>query len=259
MRLDKFLADCGIGTRTEVKKMIRSGAITVNGKTSTKADIHLNPETDTVTAFGQEVLYREFVYLMLNKPRGYISATRDGRTPTVMALVPDEYLHFEPFPVGRLDIDTEGFLLMTNDGDLAHRLLSPKKHIPKTYVAQIEKPVSPKDVETFREGVVLDDGYKTLPAELKSLSEIEPYFAEIIIHEGKFHQVKRMFEAVENSVESLYRTQIGGLAISPDLAPGECLELLNNDVEKMLSETVFTDVLETLQKSFWAYLINNDL
>lgn len=236
MRLDKFLADCGIGTRTEVKKMIRSGAITVNGKTSTKADIHLNPETDTVTAFGQEVLYREFVYLMLNKPRGYISATRDGRTPTVMALVPDEYLHFEPFPVGRLDIDTEGFLLMTNDGDLAHRLLSPKKHIPKTYVAQIEKPVSPKDVETFREGVVLDDGYKTLPAELKSLSEIEPYFAEIIIHEGKFHQVKRMFESIGNKVLFLKRTKMNNLPLDESLEPGEIREITAEEMQLILPE-----------------------
>ena len=236
MRLDKFLADCGIGTRTEVKKMIRSGAITVNGKTATKADIHLNPETDTVTAFGQEVLYREFIYLMLNKPQGYISATRDGRTPTVMALVPDEYLHFEPFPVGRLDIDTEGFLLMTNDGDLAHRLLSPKKHIPKTYVAQIEKPVSQKDVETFREGVVLDDGYKTLPAELKSLSEVEPYFAEIIIHEGKFHQVKRMFESIGNKVLFLKRTKMNKLPLDEDLEPGEIREITDEEMKLILPE-----------------------
>ena len=236
MRLDKFLADCGIGTRTEVKKMIRSGAVSVNGKTATKADLHLNPETDTVTAFGQEVIYREFIYLMLNKPQGYLSATRDGRTPTVMALVPEEYLHFEPFPVGRLDIDTEGFLLMTNDGDLAHRLLSPKKHIPKTYVAQIEKSVTQKDIEAFREGVTLDDGYKTLPAELKSLSDSEPYMAEIVIHEGKFHQVKRMFEAVGNKVLYLKRTKMNKLEIDPLLELGEIRELTDEEMKLLLPE-----------------------
>ena len=131
MRLDRFLAECGLGTRTEVKKMLRTGAVLVNGKTVTKGDAHISPETDAVTAFGQEVVYREFIYLMLNKPQGYISATRDGRTPTVMELVPEEYLHFKPFPVGRLDIDTEGLLLLTNDGDLAHRLLSPKSIFQK--------------------------------------------------------------------------------------------------------------------------------
>jgi len=236
MRLDKFLADCGIGTRTEVKKMIRSGAVTVNGKPATKADIHLDPNTDRVTAFGQEVLYRKFIYLMLNKPQGYLSATRDGRTPTVMALVPDEYMHFEPFPVGRLDIDTEGFLLMTNDGDLAHRLLSPKKHIPKTYVAQIQKPVGNEEIQAFREGVVLDDGYKTLPAELKSLSDSEPYMAEIVIHEGKFHQVKRMFESVDNKVLYLKRTKMNRLEIDPELELGEIREISEEEMKLLLPE-----------------------
>lgn len=236
MRLDRFLAECGTGTRTEVKKFIRSGAITVNGKTATKADIHIDPETDIVTAFGQELNYREFVYLMLNKPQGYLSATRDGRTPTVMALVPEEYLHFETFPVGRLDIDTEGFLLMTNDGDLAHRLLSPKKHIPKTYVAQIQKPICQKDVDAFRGGVVLDDGYKTLPAELKSISDTEPYMAEIVIHEGKFHQVKRMFEAVDNKVLFLKRTKMNRLPLDESLELGEMRELTAEEMELLVPE-----------------------
>ncbi len=236
MRLDKFLADCGLGTRTEVKKMIRSGAVSVNDKPATKADIHISPETDKVCAFGQEIQYREFIYLMLNKPQGYISATRDGRTPTVMALVPDEYLHFEPFPVGRLDIDTEGLLLLTNDGDLAHRLLAPKKHIPKTYLAQIEKAVTEKDIEAFKQGVVLDDGYKTMPAELKDVSTGDEFRAEIVINEGKFHQVKRMFEAIGNKVLYLKRIKMNNLSLDETLPLGEIRELTNEELELLIPE-----------------------
>ncbi len=234
MRLDKFLAECGIGTRTEVKKLIRSGAISLNGKPATKADVHLDPDSDTVFAFGQKIQYRKFIYLMLNKPQGYLSATRDGRTPTVMELVPDQYRHFEVFPVGRLDIDTEGFLLMTNDGDLAHRLLSPKKHIPKTYIAEIQSPVTDADISAFRRGVTLDDGYNTLPAELKNLSDENPYRAEIVIHEGKFHQVKRMFESIGNKVLFLKRIKMNNLPLDESLAPGEIREITEDEMKLLL-------------------------
>ncbi len=234
MRLDRFLAECGLGTRTEVKKIIRSGAVAVNGKPVTKSEVHLNIDADTVSAFGQKVIYRRFIYLMLNKPQGYISATRDGKTPTVMELVPDEYLHFEPFPVGRLDIDTEGFLLLTNDGDLAHRLLAPKKHIPKTYVAQIEKPITNADIEKFAYGVILDDGYKTMPATLKSLSSEEPYFAEIVINEGKFHQVKRMFESINNKVLCLKRTKMNKLSLDESLPLGKVRELTEEELKLLV-------------------------
>jgi len=234
MRLDRFLSECGVGTRTEVKKIIRSGAVAIGGKPVTKPDIHLDVNSDTVTLSGKEVIYRRFIYLMLNKPQGYISATRDGKTPTVMELIPEEYLHFEPFPVGRLDIDTEGFLLLTNDGDLAHRLLAPKKHVPKTYVAQIEKPVTDADIENFADGVVLDDGYKTMPAVLKSLSTTVPYFAEIIINEGKFHQVKRMFEAIGNKVLYLKRTKMNKLSLDDNLPLGEVRELSDEEMNLLI-------------------------
>ncbi len=234
MRLDRFLAECGVGTRTEVKKIIRSGAVAVGGNPVTKPDVHLNVDTDIVTLSGKEVVYRRFIYLMLNKPQGYISATRDGKTPTVMELIPGEYLHFEPFPVGRLDIDTEGFLLLTNDGDLAHRLLAPKKHIPKTYVAQVEKPVTDEDIIKFADGVTLDDGYKTMPAMLKSLSSAEPYFAEIVINEGKFHQVKRMFEAIENKVIYLKRTKMNKLPLDESLPLGAVRELTEEEMKLLI-------------------------
>ncbi len=234
MRLDRFLAECGVGTRTEVKKLIRSGTVAIGGKPITKPDIHLNIDCDIVTLSGKEVVYRRFIYLMLNKPQGYISATRDGKTPTVMDLIPEEYLHFEPFPVGRLDIDTEGFLLLTNDGDLTHRLLAPKKHIPKTYVAQIEKPVTDSDILKFSDGVTLDDGYKTMPAILKSLSPTEPYFAEIVINEGKFHQVKRMFEAIDNKVLYLKRTKMNNLHLDESLPLGAVRELTEDEMKLLV-------------------------
>ncbi len=225
MRLDRFLAECGVGTRSEVKKLIRKGAVSLNGASQSKADAVVSPESDEVFVFGEKVIYREFIYLMLNKPAGYISATRDGKTPTVLELVPEEYLHFEPFPVGRLDIDTEGLLLLTNDGDLAHRLLSPKKHIPKTYIAEIEKPIKPEDIEAFSEGIILDDGYKTMPAKLTSKSDNSPYFAEVVINEGKFHQVKRMFESVGNKVLYLKRIKMNDLELDEKLELGEVREL----------------------------------
>lgn len=234
MRLDRFLAECGVGTRTEVKKLIRSGAVAICGKPVTKPDVHLNVDSDIVTLSGKEVIYRRFIYLMLNKPQGYISATRDGKTPTVMELIPEEYLHFEPFPVGRLDIDTEGFLLLTNDGDLAHRLLAPKKHIPKTYVAQIEKPVTDTDILKFTGGLTLDDGYKTMPASLKRLSSKEPYFAEIVINEGKFHQVKRMFEAIDNKVLHLKRTKMNSLPLDESLPLGAVRELTEEEMQLLI-------------------------
>lgn len=230
MRLDRFLAECGLGTRTEVKKIIRTGAVSVNGKCVSKGDVHVEPKTDEVEVFGKVIEYREFIYLMLNKPQGYISATRDGRTLTVMDLVPEEYLHFEPFPVGRLDIDTEGLLLLTNDGNLAHNLLSPRKHIPKTYIAEVLKPVIKEDIYSFSQGVILDDGYKTLPAELRILSDSEPYMAEITISEGKFHQVKRMFEAIDNKVLYLKRIKMNRLSLDESLELGEVRELTEDEL-----------------------------
>lgn len=228
MRLDKFLADCGIGTRSEVKKLIRSGLVSINGIIASKPDLKIDPEHDTVTLSGEKIFYRKYIYLMLNKPDGYISATRDGRLPTVLELVPDEYRHFNPFPVGRLDIDTEGLLILTNDGALSHRLLSPKSHVPKKYFARLAKPVCNDDVRRFAEGVTLDDGYKTMPAVLRSLDDS---CAEITVSEGKFHQVKRMFEAVGNQVLFLKRIQMNRLPLDEKLALGELRELSATELE----------------------------
>ncbi|MDF2938386.1 MAG: pseudouridine synthase, partial [Paenibacillaceae bacterium] len=191
---------------------------------------------------GEKVVYREFVYLMLHKPPGYISATEDTRDPTVLDLIGGEYGHFDLFPVGRLDKDTEGLLLLTNDGKLAHELLSPKKHVPKTYFARVSGgPVGEDDAAAFRAGVRLDDGYETLPAHL---SILEPGDAakgteariELTIMEGKFHQVKRMFEAVGKKVVYLKRISMGSLSLDHTLALGAYRELTEEELTALRPE-----------------------
>jgi 16S rRNA pseudouridine516 synthase len=169
-RVDKILVHMGIGTRKEVKKLVKSGLVMVNQERISDPGQHIDPEVDQLIVDGEPLYYREHIYLMLNKPAGILSATEDRFGKVVVDLLSPEFQHFSPFPVGRLDKDTEGLLLLTNDGALAHQLLSPKKHVPKTYYAKIEGKVSEEDVEVFRQGVILDDGYKTMPGQLKILS-----------------------------------------------------------------------------------------
>ena len=225
MRLDKYLADCGAGTRSEIKKLIRSGRVRVTGTDQLRPETQVEPGTAEVWLDGAEVRYRRHIYRLLNKPRGYISATWDARQPTVLDLVPKEFLHYEPFPAGRLDVDTEGLCLLTNDGQLAHRLLSPARHVPKTYAARISGVVTEADAAAFRRGVTLDDSYRTKPAELVILSAGPISEIQVTITEGKYHQVKRMFEAVGKKVIYLKRIAMGGLALDPAMAPGDIREL----------------------------------
>ncbi|KRE48300.1 pseudouridine synthase [Paenibacillus sp. Soil724D2] len=234
-RLDKILAHVGIGTRSELKRLAKEGAIFVNGVKVKDSGMQVNADTDIITVNGESVSYREFVYLMMNKPQGVVSATEDNRDRTVVDLLDKAYAPFEVFPVGRLDKDTEGFLLLTNDGKLAHNLLSPRKHVPKTYFAKVEWEVSESDREAFSQGVTLDDGYETLPGILKILktgneSENEPSEIELTIMEGKFHQVKRMFQAVGKKVVYLKRISMGPLALDPSLALGQVRELSKEEL-----------------------------
>ncbi len=221
MRLDKYLADCGVGSRSEIKKQIRAGAVRVSGLAAPKPESQINPEAAEVFWCGQRLSYRKFIYLMLNKPAGYISATWDAKLPTVLDLVPEEYRHFAPSPVGRLDRDTEGLCLLTNDGQLSHRLLSPSKHVPKTYYAEVRGRVTEEDAAAFLKGVTLDDGYHTKPGELVILSADAVSKVHITITEGKFHQVKRMFQAVGKEVIYLKRIRMNRLCLDPALQPGE--------------------------------------
>ncbi len=236
MRIDKFLALSGLGSRSEVKKLIKSGEVKKNGAAVRSPEEKVNPECDTVTVSGKEIIYREFVYLMLNKPKGYISATEDKKIPTVLDLLPVEYLHFKPFPVGRLDIDTEGLLILTNDGALSHRLLSPKHHIPKTYYAEIDGFVTDSDKEAFLCGITLDDGYKTKPAFLNILKSDEKSEIELTITEGKFHQVKRMFKAAGKAVLYLKRIKMNGLCLDENLKIGEIKELSSDELRLLKGE-----------------------
>ena len=234
-RIDKILSNLGYGSRSELKKLCKSGLVKVNGKVINNPGVQVDVENDEILFDGEKVVYKEFIYLMLNKPDGYISATFDKRDPIVLDLIDKEDLIFEPFPVGRLDKDTEGLLVLTNDGQLAHRVLSPKKHVPKTYYAKIEGVVTEEDVKAFAEGVILDDGYETMPAELEILKSDEISEIELTIHEGKFHQVKRMFESVGKKVVYLKRLSMGKLKLDEGLALGEYRELTEEEV-KMIEE-----------------------
>ncbi|WP_068984036.1 MULTISPECIES: pseudouridine synthase [Lysinibacillus] len=225
MRLDKLLANMGYGSRKEVKQLLKQKAVTVDGAYVKDAALHVDPEKQDVSVFGERVIYTEFVYIMMNKPPGVISATEDLRDETVIDLLDPLLQHFEPFPVGRLDKDTEGLLLLTNDGILAHNLLSPKKHVPKVYYAQIEGIVTDEDCEKFAQGVELDDGYVTKPGELIILKSAQQSEIELMIQEGKFHQVKRMFEAVGKRVTYLKRLSMGNLKLDDNLELGEYREL----------------------------------
>lgn len=231
MRLDKMLANSGFGTRKEVKKLLKTGVVKVDGNVVKDAKVHVDPEVQEVTVHDDIVEYREFIYLMMHKPPGLLSATEDYRQETVVDILQEEDKMFEPFPVGRLDKDTEGLLILTNDGQLAHQLLSPKKHVPKTYYAKIDGEVTVEDIEAFKQGVTLDDGYETLPAELKILDAGSESQIEITIVEGKFHQVKRMFQAVGKTVIYLKRLSMGELKLDEDLELGEYRELTDEELE----------------------------
>lgn len=230
MRIDKLLANLGFGSRKEVKKLLKDGAVRVNDVVIKDAKQHIDPNNETVTLNGETIEYKEFIYLMMNKPPGFLSATEDYEGQTVIDLLEMEDQVYSPFPVGRLDKDTEGLLLITNDGQLAHRLLSPKKHVPKTYFAVIDGEVASDDITNFREGVFLDDGYKTKPAELVILKSGIRSDIELTITEGKFHQVKRMFEAVGKRVVYLKRISMGPLLLDETLELGEYRELTDEEV-----------------------------
>ena len=223
MRLDKFLVDCGVGSRTEAKQLLKQKKITVNGKKETAGKLQIDPDKDQVTFMGENLVHETFVYYLLNKPAGVISATEDDHHLTVLDLLDETARHKEVFPVGRLDIDTRGLLLLTNNGKLAHAMLSPKKHVSKVYRAQVAGIMAEADVARFESGIALKD-FTTLPARLQILEVDETSassYVEIEIAEGKFHQVKRMFQAVGKEVIYLKRIRMNRLCLDPALQPGE--------------------------------------
>ena len=234
MRLDKYLAEMGVGTRQEVKKQIRQGKAAVNGTVVKVADTKFDETCDEVTISGRNISYVSYEYYMLNKPAGVVSATEDRRDTTVIDLI-KEKKRKDLFPVGRLDKDTEGLLLITNDGDLAHRLLAPKKHVDKVYYAKIDGMVTEEDVKRFAEGIDIgaEEEEMTRPAKLDIMKSAEESEIRLTIHEGKFHQVKRMFLAVGKEVTYLKRERMGTLCLDENLKPGEYRLLTEEEIENV--------------------------
>lgn len=226
MRLDKYLADCGIGTRSEIKKIIRSGRICVNGFPVKEAKQQVSKEGDMVTCDGEPIAYNKYRYYMLNKPAGCVTALTDDRFPTVMKYLADADIR-DCAPVGRLDLDTEGLLIITNDGPLTHHLISPSHHVPKTYYAELDRPCPEAAAEAFREGVDIGDDKSTLPAELELSGD--GMSARLTIYEGRYHQVKRMFESVGCSVTYLKRERFAELELG-DLAVGQYRKLSEDEI-----------------------------
>lgn len=244
MRLDKFLTEMGEGSRSQVKELIRKGRVLVNGQAVKQSETKLDPDQDQVQVDGRAISYVSKEYYLLNKPKGVVSATEDSLHPTVVGLL-THAKRSDLFPVGRLDMDTEGLLLITNDGDLAHRLLSPKKHVDKTYYAELSGTLPKDSRERMARGLVLEDGTKTLPARLTVLeagggdgaktdgSQERPARVFLTIQEGKFHQVKRMFEVLGCRVTYLKRTAMGPLTLDETLAPGQYRPLTREELEKL--------------------------
>lgn len=230
-RLDKVLSNLGYGTRKEIKQAVRKGFIEVNGEIVKDNGMQVDPEKDKIFVNGEEIFYRKYIYLMMNKPAGVISATHDGRDETVVDLLEIEHQVFNPFPVGRLDKDTVGLLLLTNDGELNHRLISPKWKVDKVYFAKIDKKITEEDIHKFKKGITLDDGYVCKEAKLEILNSSEDGSEILVtIQEGKYHQVKRMFEAVDKSVVYLKRIEFGTLPLDEDLEEGEYRELTDEEL-----------------------------
>ncbi len=232
-RLDKIISNMGYGSRKDVKRFIKDGLIEVNGHIVTKNDIKIDPYIDEIYFNNEKVEYREYIYLMMNKPKGLVSSTDDPMTRTVIDILEDEYLVYRPFPAGRLDKDTVGLLLITNDGKLAHEILSPKKGIDKTYYVEVNGYVEEKHLKKFEKGIVLDDGYRTLPAQMEIIHSDAISKVYLTIQEGKYHQVKRMFESLSMKVIFLKRISMGPLKLDEELKEGEYRELTEEELNML--------------------------
>ena len=237
-RLDKTVAKQMNLSRSGARQLIRSGAVEVNGKKIFAADEQIDINSDELKISGKTVIVRRYLYIMLNKPSGVLSAAKDPDCPTVVDLLPPELSRRGLFPAGRLDKDTTGLLIITDDGDFAHRLISPSHHVYKTYEATLESGISEEQLDILRQGAVLGDGTECLPARLRKISD-EPPTVRVQIREGKYHQVKRMFEKLGNKVVFLKRIKIGELPLDPDLPLGSCLEIMHKDVERLLTAKSF--------------------
>ena len=232
MRLDKMISSTGIASRSQISSAVRSGRVTVDGVVARKADMQVDPDAVSVVYCGTPVCYRKFTYIMLNKPEGYVSATEDGKLPTVIELLPEELQKIGLFPCGRLDKNTLGLMLLTNDGDTSHRLLAPKSHVAKTYAFRVKFPLSEADVEALERGVDIG-GYLTAPCTVMLDGERE---GKITLTEGKYHQIKLMMEAVHNQITYLERVSFGPLTLDPALARGEWRYLGDDEIALLIKK-----------------------
>lgn len=240
-RIDKILASQGRYSRREIKKLVKDGSVTVNGDVITDSAVKIDEITDTVTLNGELLMLKKHIYIMLNKPQGVVSASESGSEKTVVELVPERLYRKGLFPAGRLDKDTTGFVLITDDGDFAHKILSPKNHIYKTYSARLEHHIGEAEIKMLESGVTLSDGTKLKEAKIKIVENTDSPLVRVMICEGKYHQVKRMFAAAGNRVVSLHREAMGGLALDSSLAAGECREITDNELKMIVSKKSFSD------------------
>jgi len=234
MRIDKFISEQLVISRSDAKALLKRSEVTINGSVVKSADAKFDPEKDTVAVRGEKIVYRQFMYIMLNKPDGIVCATRDGLSSTVLELLPENFRRKGLFPAGRLDKDTEGFVFITDDGALAHKMLSPKNHVEKEYIVTLEKPAEEDYINIFASGMAIDGGEICLPAKL-SLTD-NSYVVHLVLHEGKYHQVKRMMEAVGNKVTHLKRVRMGGITLDPKLSAGECREITAQELERLFEQ-----------------------
>ena len=232
-RLDKIIADSGIASRSEAKALIRAGRVVIDGSIASGAEEKYDPEAAEIRVDGVKLNTARFRCFQLYKPAGVLSATEDREQKTVLDLLPPPLRRLGLFPVGRLDKDTTGLLLLTNDGDLAHRIISPKRHIPKVYRAEVDGVLDSEDIAAFAAGILLADGTQCLPARLETVG---PSVGRVTVYEGKYHQVKRMFAARKKPVIALHRERVGGLALDPALAPGQFRELTETDLSLLSCE-----------------------
>ncbi len=235
MRIDKFISEQTGVSRSDAKAMLKKSQISVNGRPVKSADTKIDPENDTITLCGKQIRYRSFMYIMLNKPDGVICATRDGLSSTVLELLPPDLRRKGLFPAGRLDKDTEGFVFITDDGAVAHKMLSPKSHVEKEYTVTLERPAESRYIDIFASGMTIDGDEKCLPARL-TLTD-DPHIVSLVLYEGKYHQVKRMMQAVGNKVTHLRRVRMGGISLDPKLSTGECREISQEELSTLFERT----------------------
>ena len=256
IRLDKYISERSDYSRSQIKSLAASGKIVVNGAIVKKSDTKIDLESAAVEVCGIPVSASKFRYILLNKPDGYVSSTEEHDGISVMQLIPPELRKKGLFPAGRLDKDSLGALLITDDGELAHRMLSPKSHVPKIYLVKLDRSFESKYIDIFADGIKLSSGEICLPARVKAVENCDK-LAFIELFEGKYHQVKRMFAAVENHVEKLMRLSVGGLILPENLGFGQCMELLHKDVENLFSPPDLCDFSPDFVGYFSAFLLNN--